>query len=295
MSKKVTNKFTLKIAAATMLTIFSLFAFFMSTIAWFTAKKIANNQADTIALKNEQGKISCIEFYQVAENPNLADDELDIYGRDLGIRYHFSTTPVGKITANWETRQITPSGATNISLGTYSPLYGNKQPVMIRVTLIDDKILANEEYKITGETDQTTFVAAASAIAGYDEENDTNYNPATASLGHYKNPLSSVISWSSKAYTKTEFDNEFTDSDEYVFDKSTLAANEDSFVNLSNNTLTPSKEMYSGSCTTGSMKYITFVFYYNEDSLAYIYNAYLGQRVLEYETLLFYCDWKMML
>ena len=287
--KKKVNKSTLKIAAATGMSIFSLAAVFTATIAWFAANKNVSNSGNQVSIEPASGY-----FYKLSiHNALIVSDS----------QYRFDTNPWGTVQIeNWNTRRlITNFSSDSCFMGSYDYLE-KIHPVLFLFQFGDDSV-AN----YTATTENPIFIKATTETNYYIGDNAaerTLYptDEIDVSQGHF-NPLSSVIKYSSKVFSSAsalnaiKAENSVTlgnvTYDTYDFTPTQLTGN-GSFVEFNNQDsyVSFNQEPVIYSTTSATVKYVAVVFDYYELAMDTIYGVFLGNEVLT-DTLSFTCDWTL--
>ena len=147
MKKKLSKK-TLKIIAATAMCIFTLFAAFSASVAWFQMVTQEAAQSDSMAVKNVYGKFKQMTFHTLATNGKT------ISTNEAQCSFKFNKTPVGTISYNWDTKQYSNTGTTTIALNAYETL-DRYQPMLLLVELQKEYSgLAAGDLLISAEVDE---------------------------------------------------------------------------------------------------------------------------------------------
>ena len=267
----------IRIAAATMIAIFNLGVVFVGAYAWFVSARTHVTDSVTYGLENISGNFLRLTIH-----------ELDT-SKSTSSVYKFYKTASGTITPNWSTHTSSYVGS-NIDFGRYT-LTSPNHPLLFLYVFNEELTASSEKpVSISGKTN-STFLA----------DGETNQQGAIIKkIAATHNPLSSIIQFKSFSYASnntgitgiSSFD---TTDQTYNYALSSLNGS-NHFVNL---TLSGNELVYSGfdnetdffNATTGNIKYVAIVFDYYQDALEYIYNFYLGDEVLDNETLSFDCDW----
>ncbi len=311
------NKLNLKIIAATSMCIFSLFALFSGTIAWFNVTQAATDNANNMGVKPVAGKLKAVYFHE------LASKEIDSKTK-VASSFTFSSAYSGKIEFDWESKTADYDGNATVSLSQYTPLDPEHPVLMVFEMNEGYQITGDGELTITAKTDVTGFLGARTASNAplYSLDGNGVYysktNSSDASKTDYYYAMSSVAKFyctdaSTELYNKPNGENTTLINPTYAVadlrDKAdsaaALAEDEDavvpdlSFVNVDNaaETFTYKQEptIYTSVANT-TVKYISIIVDYYEDAIEYIYSTYLGNTVLENEldgTLDFVCDWDL--
>lgn len=290
MKVRLPSRINLKIISATSVVLFTLLTVFVGTYTWFQA--IKNNQELNNEIKVHQfGKFSKLSFHPLlsatpanSENPT---------------NYSFDLDETGSLSYDWDTREVTPAGDTDIILNEYDPLHKH-QPCLAIIELNDNYNNDETETKITISTDTVGFLGAL-------ENKKNKYSLGAESellidqvdgVDYY--PLSSVASFSYKAFSQSEYNTWINNKSSYDVTVSDLTT-ANGFVRVNNaqqtSTFTKEATIYSsGTGTNTDVKYIAFVIDYYFDAIESIYSTFLGDTVLEsssYNYALHYiCDWE---
>ena len=268
--------------------IFTLFAAFSATYAWFIMKTNVDSEGTQLAVKPTSGY-----FYKLSIHNAVSVSDTE---------YKFDTNPWGTIQIeNWTTKNlITNFDSDSCFMGSYDYLE-KIHPVLFLFQLGDDHI---DNFTAT-EMDPISIVAKTETdyYLGDDAEGRTLYptDEIDVSQGHF-NPLSSIVKYSSKTFASTDALDAITVEngatigsvtyDTYNFSASELSTfgsfvvfdNQDSYSSFE-------QEPVIYSTTSATVKYVAVVFDYYELAMETIYGAFLGDELLTSETLNFTCDW----
>ena len=295
--KRTGNK-NLKIVAATMMTIFSLFTCFSATFAWFLASRKINQENDSFEITARFGRFKSITFHELSSKA-VRDSYYDS-------TFNFNKTPSGTLTYNWPTHTVTKSGNTTIALDGYDYL-DHEQPLLLILELDKEYSSTNDSPVIVDlEVDATApqvFIGERDAdqTNAYElDDADVIFDTGTVvrdevsiDVNYYG--LSNAVKFHTIEYSASAFSTAFDGESVYSF---THLDNEKSFVSIANsndastytNHITPLIE------TTGDVKYIAIIIDYYSDAIEYIYSTFFGDPVLEndYDGFLYFkCDWSM--
>ena len=285
---KLTRK-SLKLAGATMMSIFSLASVFAATYAWFAMNTAvdATGMQITTGIK---GKFSKISYHQMT---TASADE-----------YHFNKTPTAYMTFDWSTMTLSSPKDGNdqtlasfdLVMGAYNPL-DQVKPVLVLIEL-------DKEYNTS--TEGNVVVKGVTETTGFLGEKDANKQPEhtlgedlilKVAGGHDYYPLSSVVTFRNTSFSSEAYATWNSNSTYDITLADTSPSSDRDFTVVDNLNDTSSFEdnitIYdSGNNTT--LKYIAIVVNYKPTAIEYIYSTYLGDPVLggTYEdTLYFTCDW----
>ena len=274
----------LKIISATAMTIFSLFAAFMGTMAWFMSVRNVDNTADQLQVSASNRKFSRMTLHKYIET---ADGQ-----------YKFEQTPSGTFSYNWgsETtgynRDTAHYEGDSLSafMGEYSLMYPS-HPFLALIEYSELVVTdATENSIIITANTERNFIGAQNDDGSFKEELTTT-----------NNPLSSIIKFNTTSYAN--LNNNKTGTTSYDFN---IPNSWDHFVNITKDNKDNlvfdeedggwenSKTLISVTDGT-SIQYIAIIFNYYEEALEYIYNIYLGSPVLEQESVPFQCDCAMVI
>ena len=290
MRNKLLNGVNMKIAAATSVVIFTLLVSFIGVYSWF--ETVRNNESLNEDINVFQyGKFSKLSFHQLKSRvPTQGDNPTS---------YSFDIDETGSLTYDWDDETITPSGNTNIILNQYDPMHRH-QPCLALIELNGNYNNNKTETKITISTDTIGFLGALENKKNkYSLGNDSELLiKQVGNVDYY--PLSSVASFSYRAFSESEYNTWINGKSTYDISLSTLT-NVDGFVTVDNAHQTSSfaneTTIYSsGTGNNTDVKYIAFVIDYYFDAIESIYTTFLGDSVLESNTynyvLHFICDWE---
>ena len=292
--KRTGNK-NLKIIAATSMTIFSLFAVFSATYAWFMANKNVYNTNDNFDVNTVSGMFNKMTIHK---SVNITDDE-----------YIFDADPWGTITIDdWKNKQFSKDFDGSCLMGRYDYLE-KSHPILMLIQLGEDEgtgyeASQNSPIKVTAKASTDYFVGDMAAGRTIYAANQIDSN--------HINPLSSVVSYRSTYfdsdssleayYDEDNFTQGLTTYDTYTFSISSLNNATGSFTQFSNNAysdflpnqtvFTTSSLDYTDPTATYRVKYVAVVFNYYEAAMEAVYSAFIGDPVLE-NVLVFNCDWSM--
>ena len=275
--------------------IFTLFAAFSASVAWFQMVTQEATQSDSMAVKNVYGKFKQMTFHTLATNGKT------ISTNEAQCSFKFNKTPVGTISYNWDTKQYSNTGTTTIALNAYETL-DRYQPMLLLVELQKEYSgLSAGDLLISAEVDE---VEGKGFIGSRNQTDNTpEYDLSDSSIYQVKNSikyywLSSVIRFFSKSFTTNTF-NTFSSGDTYDLTLGNMD-NQAHFVDINNSNETSDFNeqinVYSSPANSAT-KYVAIIVDYFPDAVEFIYSTYLGDATLEsaeydYE-LNYLCDWKM--
>lgn len=275
---KTKGKNTIKIAAATSLVIFTLFATCTASFAWFTSMRNQQSNTNEITVEDSLNKFKSFSLYP------LLDPSQQISGD--ATQYVFSATPSGVITYNHDTGETETTGNLSLNLGIYS-LLDQIHPVLGIFEFYEGPTNTSP-INIYCHTD-SEFVGETEIV-----DDEVVYpNP----LDYEDNPLSSIIEFHSFALTSLSSINNMDES--YIITKNKISQSNPStksFVTINTSgteaTFVHDITLYQNS--TEGAKYVCCIFDYNLEALNYIYSVYLGTDVIQGQigdsTLNYICD-----
>ena len=259
---------TLKIVAATSVTIFSLLTLFVGTFAWFSMRGSANiNSNDGMRIENTTKSFQRMEIY---------GGEYVLNNEDSKYYYRFDNTADTVITLSYDGSLI-----GNFTMGQYSSL-NRHHPIMI-VLSYENSMDAID----VSATTPTTYYVGDVANHGLDQYVERD---------HSKKPLSSFIHTYATGYAESlPATRNVSGTDYYYYEDSVMegyATNGGSFVTFSNGAFTYNTTCNFAHFTDVSYKKIVIFIDYYQDSIEYICSAYLKDLT---GTINMACDWTITL
>ena len=290
--KRTGNK-NLKIVAATLMVIFSLFTCFSGAFAWFTGIRNQNRDVDDFEVEIRE-YFSKISYHQFTGNPTDTNCS-------------FNKKPVASLTYNFQTREFDKpvDGDGNeidtfkFQLETYDPMNKHK-PMLVLAELRED--VDTSHGSVTALANTTT-----EGFLGRKDENQLPYynldytEPSLIvetinNIDYY--PLSSVVNFKAMAFSAAEFEDWDDESTTYdIVISETSDPVDHNFVHVDNNldvsNFYQESLIYDSGLET-TVKYIAIVVDYNDAAIEYIYSTFLGDDAMESREYLldFVCDWK---
>lgn len=323
--EKFKRKNLIRITVLTSLSIFSLFAVFSGTIAWFNCQRAFSADQDNFAIDRLDGGVAAISVY------NFLGSTSD------GEAYGFDPTPDHSIV--WTDQSGTDS--TGFEMGMFS-LTDPHHPVLFLMTLSSSHAVVRlkTDYPYLAKTKPgvsptvyptfSAYLSAGGKSSGYyeitsDERQNAYYSDQGSSvkvatqyhydavsgestlewvdLGQFHNPLSSIIEChyvlfagdpSASSVTGDLTKGGVTSEQEYfAIQKSDVESNEASFVEFdaSGNPVYQSDTTIFDDDASG-YTHLGVIIDYSVESLEYIYSYFLGHSFLN-EGLGFKCDFRM--
>ena len=268
---------TLKIAAATSMSIFGLLAVFVATYAWFSTNLSTNNSGMQLTVSTMQENFKQMTLHKFIET----DDGTIKFYKDYS----------GKFEYDFDTNTTTFSGTSSDAFMGQFSLMDPRHPFLALIeydTVFTADSSANKVY-IHGDTDHY-FIGAMDDQGNFYEE-----------LSASGNPLSSVVRFAGSSYTSLTTGTAVVEDETVQTYNFSEPVSWQHFVNIgvTPDALTfdnetgwdPEKTFFEA--TSGQIKYIAIIFDYYDEALEYIYNIYLGNEFLERDSIPFTCDWKM--
>jgi len=296
MAKKLKmTKRGMKIAAATAMTVFTLFACFSASVAWFQAIQNQNDDSDSFSITDLAGRFKQMTFHELAANGKTVSTN------ESACSFKFNKAVSGSISYDWNRKQFSTSGTTTISLNPYETL-DRYQPMLLLIELQEEyKNVGANEIAVTATVDHVDgkgFIGERDA-----QTNEPIYDLSDEDIYETKNGvnyywLSSVIRFFSKSFSASAFTS-FSSGSTYDFTLGNMES-QSHFVDINSSTETATFSeninIY-GSQANSSVQYIAIIVDYFPDAVEFIYSTYLGDATLEsaeYDYELNYsCDWKM--
>lgn len=314
---KKNNKKTLKLVAATSLSIFSLMTVFVATYAWFSTNLNTQGSGATINIQNKGGRLKYVHFHQFTSS---ADGN-----------FSFNKNPFATYTYDWATSSMVPDeeGVTDVwNMGHYT--YLSKDHPFLMIFEYDQNYTSQEAGDMYIKA--TTTVGGDSLVTNYDDDDTQHLHPYTTGGGYlgardqYGSPfyslpqtqvrndshpesilikktntldyyaLSSVVTFRNAVYNTSNYSS-IVNGDYLSIPKSSLTE-EESFTtidNVRNRYYFNQEPCLFKSTGSGLIKYVAIVVEFYEDAINYIYSTYLGDSGLDqYQSLLYFtCDWSM--
>lgn len=314
--KRKNNK-TIKLIAATSLSIFSLMTVFVATYAWFSMNLNTGNGGATISIRSKGGRLQYVHFYSFASSANGA--------------FSFNKNPFATYTYDWESGTMEPDdeGVTDVwNMGHYT--YLSKDHPFLMIFEYDQNYTSKEVGDMFIKA--TTTVGGNNLVTNYDNDDTNHLHPYTTGGGYlgardqYGSPyyslpqtqvrneshpesilirktntldyyaLSSVTKFRNAVYNTSNYSSIING--DYISIPQNSLHEEESFTTIDNArnryyfNQTPYLYKSTGS---GLVKYIAVVVEFYEDAINYIYSTYLGDSGLDsYQSLLYFaCDWSM--
>lgn len=286
MQKKKLNK--LKLFAATSMAIFTLFATFAGAYAWFASKMNSTGSSDNFEVHDISGKFNKLYIHEYDETNSSKTT------------YKFFKTPIGTISKGTGPNRVGPYEGTRPAKFDLYSLVDRSHPLLFVYEFVSEVTVSSDENIVITTETQSTFIA--------DGETD-NQGKIIEKIQASGNPLSSIVKYKSFSYAanadttitdSTAISSFNTTSQEFEYAASSLTSMTP-FVNLTTvndelvyTSFNKTATLFSGN-TNDKIKYVAIIFDYYEEALQYIYNFYLGNTVLENETIGFKCDWVTMI
>ncbi len=305
MSNQVGKHNKVKLVAAIGLCSFSTVAVVVSTVAWFTAFRKADNENNNTTIITPTGILDSISLHQL--------EAFDYTNK----KYKFNQTPIGTATVD-EQNAIQYEGDFTIAMETYDDLEQH-HPILMLIHL-------NKQYPASEDDDTVVNIYASATtstyfgIEGKDENNNPTGEPATPIQPGYieeggevvenpdKNPLSSVVQFwtlpmidNGKSDVTTELNYHRNDTDStYDYEMPQLITGTNPYVNESFvkfngyefDEFVQNRNIYTRS--TESVEYIAVIVDYYHEAIEYVYSKYIGYEPLD-DRIFFACDWNMVI
>ncbi len=329
--KKNANNKTLKIVAATAMSVFSLFSVFMGTYAWFISDMVNNSGTSDFNVSKLQSSIKTINFYNFL-GTSVVENGKTYYG--------FNPVREGYVTIDGS--DVDDDHAPTVRLGTYSIVDPHHPLLMVcELNNSSPRVVVETDYAYLGSnTPAATYTTVATYAAlkavvttgladgtvyqvTTDEDHgdvltqytfdgtNKQWNMTYLTLKQDDNPLSSVaklttFTFSSIPTATTHTLNTYTDATQESFKPSPesvsciavdtalfTSSNTKSFVEMNGDNFKKfnTSKELINDSVGSSINYIGIVIDYYPESLDYICSRYLGHRYLN-SGLTFKCDWR---
>ena len=261
MAKK--KQTTLKIVAATSMTIFSLFALFIGTFAWFSINNNTNVDGDGgMKVENHLKSFQRMEIY--------SGEYVTKSGTDY---YRFEPTPDATVTISYD-----GSAVGSFVMAEYTA-FDRHHPIMF-VLSFDNSL---SSIDVTATTPTSYFVG------------DVAHNGLSQFVGETsKRPLSSFVHTYAFGYENNlPAPTNVSGTNYYYYEESVVegcATNGGSFVTLSGSSFTYNTTCSFAHLSGVSYKKIVIILDYYQDAIEYIVSAYLKDLT---STIDLMCDWTL--
>ena len=276
---------TLKLVAATSVSLFSLLTVFVACYAWFSSNLEVKNSGATMNVQLFDRRFRRMTLHK-------------FIGEDGNGNYQFKQAPSGTFTysyldnsTNYTRNEELVDGEDRSSFMEEYSLTSPKNPFLavIEFAKVYDTTQGDESIVIKAETNNP-FICATdpetgdfvlglnttsnplSSVIKFSVNGYQNFNGHTGtvdSIATYNLPAPANNSWKHFVQIGTDVEGNYT------YDNANGWSNELEVINING---TPTQ-------------YVTIIFDYYEEALGYIYNKYLGDEVLERESVPFGCDW----
>lgn len=146
------NRKTMKIVAATAMSIFTLFSVFSATIAWFEMVRNVDSTNNDLGIKVNEGLLESITYHKLLD----VNGKTMVYenGESYPSQYRFDKTPIGTLTYDWESDSQTISyaaGYSKFDLDDYTTL-DQEHPIMLIFTLKEEVLTTTDSLQLMGHT-----------------------------------------------------------------------------------------------------------------------------------------------
>ncbi len=290
------NKLNLKIIAATSMCIFSLFALFSGTIAWFNVTQAATDNANNMGVGNTGNMFESLSFHPVVKIDVDEDSNPTTMYFDKGVS--LSTVTDAQLQAGTASVSFTMDHYT--LLRTRNPVlaliklknaYTVSADCSVKVSMILDDASEYIGSKTAAEVQAmaTAGTLPLSSVVKF----SVGYLTGSSTEAHDSaDSIDSITKTVSMAYS---IDSSKTSAAQYAFD---APASYSSYVTFTDGTPQfGAKDAFEDAFVGAEgqvVRYVYFIFDYDEESLDYIYNKFLGQSFLE-DDLEFNCDWSLLI
>lgn len=270
----------IKLVSAIGLCGFSVVAFTVSTIAWFTYLSAQSNYNEGLTVLSPSGYFKSMKLYDVVN--------ID-YRNNL---FQFNSTPAATATYQ-DDGTVLYSEGFGISMDTYDDLSQN-HPILMVVQL-KEEITATSEYPVNvfASSTSTEYFALANEDGTLRHQIQREGNPLSSIVAFYSKGMLAndpllVASGSFESYTTFDYPiPEFTDSG---FDRETFVDFDEDTMEYRN--FTQNKNIYR--TETETLEYVAIILDYYHPAVSYVYSTFLSEEVLD-DVIYFSCDWSMVI
>ena len=295
------NKNNLKIAGATLVTLFSLVTVFTATIAWFSLNKTINSNGMKAIVTKLSGRLDYVEFHDISSIEGENEDKV----------YHFDKDVFTTITYNYENETATYDNDDIFVMNDYTPL-NQEHPLLVLFAFKLDILTEYEgDIFIRGNTGIEHFLGSATKTGDVVAPTYPLGAGSPALVKHVSNAhhngygddyyaSSSIVDFKYHALSSTDYATWYAgDTLDFGYDE--LYQSEDrTFVNIDSDDpedVSFNSHPYLYKSPSGvTVKYVAIVVNYYAEAISMIYSTYIGDTLLEdtFEgDLLFACDWSM--
>lgn len=283
------RKKTLKLVAATSICIFNLLVVFVACFAWFSSNVDVRNSGANMNVQlfdRRFRRMTLHKFvgvsdnnYQFKQDPSCQFTYSYLDNSTQYTRYDALVDGEDKAPLMEEYSLTSPTNPL-LAIIEFSRIYNTNtgdDPITIKAQTDNPFICATDEHGdfvlgLDTESNPLSSVIKFSA-ASYSSFQGYTGTAGNPSINTYNLPKPSNNSW--QHFVQIGTDNEGN----YTYNNATGWNNEMDIITI------------SGSPT----QYVTIIFDYYEEALGYIYNKYLGDEVLERESVPFGCDWTIII
>ena len=295
------SKKNFKIAAATMVTLFSLVTVFTATIAWFSLNKTTRGDGMKAIVTKLSGRLDYVEFHDISS----------IEETETNKTYHFDQTVFTTITYNYEDDTASYDNDDIFVMNDYTPL-NQEHPLLVLFAFKLDIVTEYEgDIFIRGNTGIEHFLGSATKTGDVVAPTYPLGAGSPALVKHVSNShhnnygddyyaSSSIVDFRYHDMSSTEYQT-WSAGATLDFDDDELYKSKDrTFVNINSDdpedvTFNSHPFLYR-SAAGKTVKYVAIVVNYYSEAISMIYSTYIGDTLLEdtFEgDLLFACDWSM--
>ena len=287
---KRTGSKTLKLVAATSVSLFSLLTVLVACYAWFSSNLEVKNSGATMNVQlfdRRFRRMTLHKFvgtsgnnYQFKQDPSCQFTYSYVNNSTQYTRYDELVDGKDK-SPLMEEYSLTSPFNPFLAIIEFSRVYNTNngdEPITIKAQTDNPFICATDEHGdfllgLYYDSNPLSSVIKLSATGYSSFEGYTGTAASDSSINTYNLPKPASNSW--EHFVQIGTDNEGN----YTYDNDTGWDNEMDIITI------------SGSST----QYVTIIFDYYEEALGYIYNKYLGDEVLEQESVPFGCDWTIII
>lgn len=292
MGRKPGSNQRIKLISAIGLSMFSLVAVAVSSVAWFTAMRRTGSDG-TMRVTSTEKRFKKITLHNV------------VFEDYVNGTYKFDRNPVATAEYQESTGQVSYSEHFTIEMDTYNDLEQN-HPVLMLVEL-------NGTVTATSEEPLTVYASSTSTeYFGIANPDGTPKNE----IKRTGNPLSSVVNFFSKAlrsndslittigsYTDSSGEQQVTYQTydfpmvQFITEPAYAGFERESFVQFDDETMEYQDFIQNKNLlqmNSGSAEYIAILVDYYHPAVEYVYSTFMSEEVLD-DTIYFSCDWSMVI
>ncbi len=262
----------LKIIAMTSMTLFSLFAVFMATAAWFNVIRQVGSSGNGFVTAKMSPVIKQVEIF---EKYNQTTTTQDTENKNP---YIYNLTP--SLVYKFDNGKMVPSEEKQISIGTYSILEDTRSLFFLfTIDQTRTSELPGASLKVSTSTNDETSLFATETTT--DESTKASTTKLKNKLNSYGNTLSAIVNFSTFLIpTEGTQDILSQDSEKQTIDKTKIQSHKDQSL-VDNSTYKYSSSISLTETDLTIYKQIGVILEYNENAIERLYSLNIGNEVLD--------------